>query len=122
MAQISATIGLLATLAQALAAPEASLQDRPPAQLGRTEAPITPGPTQSPRTPFVRLFAPATPLPAQPPPRGGAAAAAQRDQPRVVCGMVVVPVNSSPDPRMVKPVPSDVTFAMRVVAPPLCWD
>jgi len=122
MAQISATIGLLATLAQALAAPAVPPQDRPPAQLGRTpEAPTTPGPSQKPRTPFVGLFAPAARLPAQPPPRAGAAAAL-REQPKVVCGMVVVPVNPSPDSRMVKPVPSDVTFTMRVIAPPLCWD
>jgi hypothetical protein len=110
MAHMSATIGLLATLAQVPAAPAASLEDRAPAQLGRTpEAPTKPGPSQKPRTP------------AQPPPRGGAATTL-RVLPRVVCGMVIVPVNPAPDPRMVKPGPSDVTFTLRVIVPPLCWD
>ena len=121
MAQISATIGLLATLAQSLAAPAAPPQDRP-AQLGRTaEAPTTLARSPKSGSPSVGLFAPATPLPAQLTPRGGATAAL-REQPKVVCGMIVVPVNPAPDPRMVKPVPSDKTFTMRVVTPPVCWD
>ena len=122
MAQVSATIGLLATLAQSLVAPAAPLQDRPTAQLGRSpQAPTTPGPSQKPQTPIVGLFAPTTPLPAQPTPRGGATAAL-RELPKVVCGMVVVPVDPALDPRMVKPVPSDKTFTMRVIASPACRD
>ena len=42
--------------------------------------------------------------------------------PRVVCGMVVVPIDPAVDPHMVKAAPSDVTFHMRVVTPPVCVD
>ena len=121
MTQVSATIGLLATLAQSLVAPAAPLPDQSPAQLGRSpQAPKTQGPSPKSGSPFV-LFAPATPLPTQPTPRGGATAPL-RDLPKVVCGMVVVPVDPALDPRMVKSVPSDTTFTMRVIAPPVCWD
>jgi hypothetical protein len=40
-------------------------------------------------------------------------------EPKVVCGMAVVPANPSVDPKMVKPVPEG-GFTMRIVPPPAC--
>jgi hypothetical protein len=53
------------------------------------------------------------------------AAAARLDfgeSPRVVCGMTILPVDPSTDPRMVKAPPADTRFVIRAIKPPLCVD
>jgi hypothetical protein len=78
--------------------------------------------------PFTRLFRPPSdPLlkPAAPAVRSDAKSIAKspllsRLPPRVVCGMTVVPVDSSLDPKIVRPVPSDGTkFTLRIHKPPV---
>ena len=104
MAQLSVTIGVLVTLAQSLAVP---------ATTPRQTVPSTPDSARA--APFERLFTPTTPVPSPP-------VAVARTRPRVVCGTVVVPVGPAVDPRILKPVPTGVTFAMRTIAPPVCAD
>ena len=94
MSHLSLTIGVLATLAQTLTIPAVAPKPR------------LAGPTLS------RSRQPA-------PPPGDVA---EHVAPRVVCGMVVVPVNATVDPRMVVPPPSDVSFKMKVIVPPVCVD
>ena len=109
MSQLSATIGVLATLVQTLSVPAVA----PPSAF-----PVTPNPART--APSAKLFAPpATEQGPQSPPDQ---VAEVRLLPRVVCGMVVVPVDPAVDPHMVKAAPSDVTFHMRVVKPKVCVD
>jgi len=109
VSQLSATIGVLATLVQTLSVPAVA---PPPA------FPVTPSPART--APFERLSAP--PATQQGPHSPPAQVAEVRLLPRVVCGMVVVPVDAAVDPLMVKAAPSDVTFHMRAVKPPVCVD
>ncbi len=110
MSQLSATIGVLAALAQTLTVPTAAV---PPAFPG------APSPART--APFEKQVAPPPSRPEHKALRAAQVAAVQL-LPRVVCGMVVVPVDPAVDARMVKPVPTDVTFNMRVVKPPVCLD
>jgi hypothetical protein len=110
VSQFSATIGVLATLAQTLTAPTFA----PPPVF---EVPRPPART----APFKGLFKP-PPGVSAPQSLPAARVAVVDLRPRVVCGMVVVPADPAVDPRMAKAVPSDVTFNMRVVKPPLCLD
>ena len=103
MAQLSVTIGVLVTLAQTLTVPATPVQT----------VPSTPDYART--ATFQRLFTPTTPVTS---PQG----AGVRTGPRVVCGTVVVPVDPAVDPRILRPVPTDVTFAMRSIVPPLCVD
>ena len=42
-------------------------------------------------------------------------------QPQVVCGMTVIPIDPGVDPKIVVPrPPSDTTFTMRLIPPPIC--
>jgi len=110
MSQLSGAIAVLATLAQGLTAPVLAPRPTLPSPPVRARA-----------APFERLSTPPMRLPApQSSPRVGEDAV--RLGSKVICGMVVVPADSAVDPRMVKLVPTDVTFAMRVVAPPVCRD
>ena len=86
MSHLSLMIGVLATVAQTLAAPAAArLPTVQPALILRVET-------------------------------------AEHIAPRIVCGMVVVPVDAAVDRRMVVQPPSDVTFAIKVIVPPVCVD
>jgi len=109
VSQLSATIGVLATLVQTLSVPAVA----PPSAF-----PVTPNPART--APSAKLFAPPATLqgPQSPP----APVAEVRLLPRVVCGMVVVPIDPAVDPNIVKAAPSDVTFHMRVVKPKVCVD
>jgi hypothetical protein len=104
MAQLSATIGVLVTLAQTLTVP---------ATMPRQTTPFFPGRAQA--APFKRLFPPTTPATSP-------QAAVVHTGPRVVCGTVVVPVDPAVDPRILRPVPTGVTFAVRTMATALCVD
>ena len=103
MAHFSATIGVLVTLAQTLAVP-ATPRQTGPSTLDRART-----------APFERRFKPIAPV--TPPQR-----TVGRTGPRVVCGTVVIPVDPAVDPRILKPVPAGVTFAVRTVAPTICMD
>ena len=79
--------------------------------------------------PFTKLFRPpSSPLlkPAAPtvpfdPKSVAKSPLLSRLPPKVVCGMTVVPVDSSIDPKIVRPVPSDGTkFTLRIYKPPVC--
>jgi len=109
VSQLSATIGVLATLVQTLSVP---------AVAPVPAFPVTPGPART--APPEKLFASTVTLqgPQSPP----AQVAEVRLLPRVVCGMVVVHIDPAVDPHMVKAAPSDVTFHMRVIKPPVCVD
>jgi len=48
--------------------------------------------------------------------------AAKTVVPRIVCGMVVVPVDAGVDRRMVVQPPSGVSFTVKVIVPPVCVD
>jgi len=109
LSQLSATIGVLATLVQTLSVPAVA----PPSAFSVTSKPARTAPSAKPFAPPVTLQGPKSP-PAQ--------VAEVRLLPRVVCGMVVVPIDPAVDPHMVKAAPSDVTFHMRVVKPPVCVD
>ena len=42
-------------------------------------------------------------------------------QPQVVCGMTIIPIDPSVDPKIVVPrPPSDTTYTMRLIPPPIC--
>ncbi len=109
MSQLSATIGVLATLAQTLTVPTVA---------ARRPFRARPAPPARPRS---RNWLRRQPID-RAPSRSGPQVADVQLLPRVVCGMVVVPVDPAVDPHMVKPAPSDVTFNMRVVKPPVCLD
>lgn len=73
------------------------------------------------RPPSTSLFAPAAPT--VPLDRKSVAKSPllSRLPPRVVCGMTVVPVDSSLDPKIQHPVPSNGTkFTLRIRKPPVC--
>lgn len=73
---------------------------------------------RQPSTP--RLMAPAPQAPRGPVAMPNAEAPA-RPPARVVCGMTMVPVDSSLDPKIVHPVPpSRVKHTIRISKPPLC--
>ena len=97
--QLSIALGVLATVAQALTAP----------------APTPPV--------FNTWFVPNAPLMRQPSPTPAPESAVPRNtRPVVVCGTVVVPVDASVDPGMVRSVPTDSAFTMRTIKPSLCRD
>ena len=104
MSQLSVTIGVLVTLAQPLAIP---------ATTPRQTVPSTPDRARS--APFERLVKPTTPVPSP-------QVAVVGPRPRVVCGTVVVPVDPAVDPRILRPVPTGVTFAVRTIATAVCAD
>lgn len=76
-----------------------------------------PGAAQQPSPPFPRKAPPVDPQALLQ--RLGQLALLQNPQPTVVCGMTVVPVDQTIDPKMVKPVPEG-HFTMRVEVPPIC--
>ena len=110
VSHLSLTIGVLATLAQTLTVPA-----------------VEPQPSSAVRTParpakFGELLATPAPLPTVQPQSSPRADAAKNVAPRIVCGMVVVPVDAAVDRRMVAQPPSDVSFALKVIVPPVCVD
>ena len=111
MPQLSATMGLLAALAQTLSVPAA----RPRPVPAPDAALFRPAPFESLLTPARRQ---------RPKPRvltfDGAPAGLAT--PTVVCGTVVVPVDPTVDRRMVRPAPSDAAYTMRAIKPPVCRD
>ena len=52
--------------------------------------------------------------------RGLALARLEAERTRVVCGMNVIPVQPSVDPKSIKKAPDDKKCTMRVVPPPMC--
>ncbi len=101
---------LLSTLADAASASAAQFQ--PFVRSGEQTA--SPGR----RDPYRQLFQPEdkkTP-PSAPSP------SVDRPQPRVVCGMTIVPADPTIDPKIaVKPRPDDTTrYAIRGITPPIC--
>jgi hypothetical protein len=107
---LSLTIGVLATLSQTLAVPAVA-----PQPSSAVRAPARPAK-------FGGLLAPAEALPTVQLPPSPLADAVKNVAPRIVCGMVVVPVDAAVDRRMVAQPPSDVSFAMKVIVPPVCVD
>ena len=104
MAQLSVTIGVLVTLAQTLAVPPTTARQTGPSS-----------PDRARMVPFQRLFTPTTTVTSP-------QVAGVQTGSRVVCGMLVVPADSTVDPGMLRPVPTDVTFAVRSIVPPICKD
>ena len=73
---------------------------------------------RSPSSPFVKPAAPTVPFD---PKSVAPSPLLLRLPPRIVCGMTVVPVDSSIDPKIVRPVPSGGTkFTLRIYKPPVC--
>ncbi len=105
----AATAGIVATLTQALTAPLPVAV--PVGGIGGGHALF---PAQAPDA--GRLPAPVVRQPDAPAPDPSDV----RLAPRVICGMTVVPVTPSSDPRMVRPVPSDTRYHLRSIAPPVC--
>ena len=76
--------------------------------------------------PFSKLFRPSTPLikpdTAVSPPEGVTANRLFQPpvQPRVVCGMTMIPVDPSFDANIRRPVPSGSKFTIKTVKPPVC--
>jgi len=72
------------------------------------------------RDPYGRLFeapvlTPTTPV------RGLSAPLPGTGQPRVVCGMTLIPIDPSVDPKIyVEPRRSDTRFTIRAIPPPVC--
>lgn len=123
MSTFAISMGVVATLAQLMTvpAPDAIPVEKSPGkiQVFMPER-VTPRPSvaltaRSPRDePLVD-----EPSGHQPPvaePQG----AVVRLEPRVVCGMTIIPVPPTADTRMAKPVPSDVSYHIRKVAPTIC--
>ena len=106
MSHLSVTVGVLATVAQTLTVPAGTPQ---PSSAARPAV-------------FAGLFAMPTPLPTVQSPPSSRPDLVESAAPRVVCGMVVVPVDAAVDPRMVVQRPSGVTFGMKVIVPPVCVD
>ena len=44
----------------------------------------------------------------------------QSQRPKVVCGMSIAPANPEIDPKSIKKAPTDKTYTMRFVPPPMC--
>jgi len=66
------------------------------------------------KNPYSKLF---KPVPSSPPVTQSPAAAG----PEIKCGMTVIPVDPSIDPRMViPPLPSTTKYTIRAIEPPLC--
>lgn len=118
---LSLAIGAVAALSTSLAAqasgPDGSSpQDRPATPPAPSLSLRTPAP---PRNPFGRLFR-LTTLPLEPTPRLADQSAAPA-KPKVVCGMLVVPVDRSVDPQMrIEQPPPDITFTIRTIHPKDC--
>ena len=107
MPTFSATAGIVATLTQILASPVPTAQP-----LLKTEGRIVlRTATVEPDRPARRVSTP----PRQP-------AVGMELTPKVVCGMTVIPVPPSVDPGMIKATPTDMTYHIRTVTPPLCAD
>lgn len=90
-----------------------------------TPRPLVGGPTTTPSGSYLNL----TPRPAREPrplipaARGPRASARAAVQPRVVCGMTIVPGDSAVDPGMTARVtPLTAQPTMRAVEPPICGD
>ena len=103
------TAGIVATLTQALTAP---LPVAVP--VGGADDRHFSLSTQAPDARW--LHAPPIPQPGTPAP----APSDVRLEPRVICGMTVVPVTPSADPGMVRTVPSDTRYHIRSIPPSLC--
>ena len=121
MAHFSVMVGLLVVLGQAPTAPVSPSQPRPAAPPPRTTDLGTPLDFQASTRSFDGLFAPARQRPA--PPSAQAEPEVQTVvEPKVVCGTVVVPAERATDPGMIKSPPTGVTFTIRVLTPPACWN
>jgi hypothetical protein len=76
--------------------------------------------------PFSKLFRPTPPLlkPSTPPPAANVLnrpSLPARPSVKIVCGMTLMPVDSSLDPKIERRVPSTgTTFTLRTVKPPVC--
>jgi hypothetical protein len=89
-------------------------------------SPTVAAPQDNVAPPFTRLFRPPSsslPKPATPSLRLDRARSLllSRLPPKVVCGMTLIPVDASLDPKIEHPVPSDGTkFTLRIHQPPVC--
>jgi hypothetical protein len=111
MPTFSTTAGIVATLAQILASPVPTAQP-----LVKTEGRIVL--FAAGRTATIEANRPAWRV--STPPRQPAVG--MELTPKVVCGMTVIPVPPSVDPGLIKATPTDMTYHIRTVTPPLCAD
>jgi hypothetical protein len=76
------------------------------------------------KTPYAKLFGEATAAvePPQQRPDADARGAERREQPKVVCGMVIIPADADVDPRFRLSVPrnDNVKSTIRAIKPPMC--
>ena len=80
-----------------------------------------------PKDPYRNLFGapdrPTVPLPnADPAPNGRSNQSPTSTEPRVVCGMTIIPINPAIDADMhVKRPDAGTEYTMRILRPPMCW-
>jgi len=105
-----------------LQTPEHGKQPReqaPPIDLSLS-APQTPLPTVPGEKPFGRLFEQADERAAR---QALQAVRSQKSEPKIVCGMVVIPADPRIDPKIVVPPPADAgTSKIRRIVPPVCTE
>jgi len=113
-------VGLFITALASIAAAEDQQAATSKAFSATREAPSL-FPQDAPRNPYAKLFVASAPA-AQERPSVQAHETGRVERPRVVCGMVVIPVDAGIDPQMRKspPAAENTTHTIRAVKPPMC--
>jgi len=127
LAVLCSVVGLLVSSASLDAAAPASGQQNSQA------VPWTPQPgarqfsTAGPKDPYLNLFGapdrPRVPVSSpDPTPNGRSNQSPTSGEPRVVCGMTIIPVDPAVDPGVhVTPPDAGTEYTMRVLKLPICW-